>query len=286
MSYWKKITQPAIREKIFYERLVEPLHLNLLSLAVMAFGSFRQKVNFDLVLRHPFAFSLLKAADLAKQHGIQEIQALEFGVATGGGIMNMASIAARVTEETGVRFTLTGFDTGKGLPKPIDYRDHPDLYGPGDFPMDFVKLQAALPANVKLVIGELADTVPAWLQANAGGAPIGFASVDVDYYSSTVDALKIFEGPATNYLPLVAIYLDDIHFDIHNSWCGELLAVNEFNGRNPLRKIEHHAMIRRRRVFKNAPWLEQIFYLHVLDHPVRARIDESRTVAQLHNPYF
>ena len=286
MSFWKKITQPSTWEKIFYERLTEPAHLNLLSLGVMAFGSFRQKVNFDLVLRHHAAFGLLKAADLARQHGIPEVQALEFGVAAGAGLINMARIAEKITAETGVRVKLTGFDTGKGMPKPIDYRDHPDLYGPGDYPMDFAKLQAALPANVRLVIGELAETVPAWLKANAGGAPIGYAAIDVDYYSSSVEAFKVFEGPATSYLPFVVVYLDDIHFDVHNSWCGERLAMGEFNERNRRRKLEQHAMLRRRRVFKNAPWLEQIFYLHVLDHPVRETADESRAVAVLNNPFL
>lgn len=244
----------------------------------------RQKVNFDLVLRHHSAYGLLQAADFAKSQGVSEIQALEFGVASGAGLVNMARIAERVTKETGVRIKLTGLDTGKGMPAPVDYRDHPDCYGPGDFPMDFVKLQAALPANTTLVLGELSETMPAWIKKNSNGAPIGYVVIDVDYYSSSVEALKIFEGPATTCLPLAIVYLDDIHYHIHNSWCGELLAVREFNDRNELRKIEKHPLLPYWRVFKRAPWLEHIFFLHVLDHPARAKADSSRAVAILQNP--
>ena len=43
------------------DRLGEPLHLNLLSLVVRLFGSFRAKVAFDLVERRKYAFPLLKA---------------------------------------------------------------------------------------------------------------------------------------------------------------------------------------------------------------------------------
>src|SRR5687768_10483573 len=60
MSFLKKLSQPHIWERVFYERLTEPLHLNLLSLGMMAFGSFRTRVKWDLVVRQHNAFSILK----------------------------------------------------------------------------------------------------------------------------------------------------------------------------------------------------------------------------------
>lgn len=286
MGFTRKLLQSRIWKRIFLERFTEPIHLNLLSLAVGAFGSFRQRVGFDLVVRPHSAYGLLKAADLAKRHGIKEITAIEFGVASGAGIMNMARIAEKVTASTGIKIHLVGFDTGKGMPPAVDYRDHPELYGAGDFPMNFDKLRAALPQNVELVLGELKETLPAWMARKLENRPVGYVIIDVDYYSSTVDALNILKGSAANYLPFVVLYVDDILFDEHNSWCGELLAIREFNESNKLRKLEHPAFIGRDRVFKRAPWLQQMFFCHVLDHATRQPGKRKSNVSTLENPYL
>jgi hypothetical protein len=39
----------------FRERLTEPLHLNIASAFVAAFGSYRTKVDFDLIRRRHYA---------------------------------------------------------------------------------------------------------------------------------------------------------------------------------------------------------------------------------------
>jgi hypothetical protein len=286
MGFERKSLRSHIWRRILFERLTEPLHLNLLALVAGAFGSFRQKVAFDMVIRHNNAFGLLKAADLAKRYGISEITAVEFGVAAGAGLMNMSRISRKVELATGVKIHLTGFDTGKGMPPAIDYRDHPELYGAGDFPMDIEKLRSALPQDVELVLGELKDTLPGWLERNFEKRPVGYVVVDVDYYTSTVDALNIFTGAAANYLPFVVLYLDDVMLSEHNSWCGELLAMREFNESNRLRKIEHPAFIVSERIFKRAPWLQQVYFCHTLDHRARQPGNMKKTIATLENPYF
>ena len=43
---------------------------------------------------------------------MRTVSIVEFGVATGAGLMNMASIARRVMEATGVAVKIYGFDTG------------------------------------------------------------------------------------------------------------------------------------------------------------------------------
>jgi hypothetical protein len=286
LVYIKKLRNKYIWQRIFYERLTEPVHLNLMALGVAAFGGFRSRVAFDLVLRQQHAYAILTCADLAKELGIAEVTLLEFGVAAGAGLLNICKLAERVTRETGVRFRVVGFDTGKGMPPPQSYRDHPEIYQEGDFPMDHEGLRQSLPGNAQLIIGEIRDTLKPFLESVSPAAPIGFVSIDVDYYSSTRDALAVLDGRAEQYLPRVPIYLDDVEHPSHNSWCGERLAVHEFNERNELRKIEQHAFLRSYRIFRNARWIDHMLTLHVLDHSSRATLVQARAPTILSNPYL
>ena len=282
----RKFRHKYIWKRLLQERMTEPLHLNLVSLFVAMFGSFRCKVAFDLVIRQQHAYGILAAADIAKAQGNATVALLEFGVASGAGLLNICHVAKLVTAATGINFLIFGFDTGKGMPPPRSYKDHPELYQEGDFPMDSVALEARLPPNAKLLLGELTDTVPQFLATTDSTVPIGFVSIDVDYYSSTVDALRVLDGIPQRYLPRVPIYLDDVHFDSHNSWCGELLAVNEFNQAHEFRKIEPHAFFRGSRIMKNASWIDHMVTLHVLDHPARSMLERSRDTISLSNPYL
>jgi len=197
----QKLQHKDVWERILRERLTEPLHLNCLSLLVWALGSYRAKIAFDLVVRQWNAYGILKAADHAKALGIRRVSVVEFGVAAGAGLMNMAEIARRVTRMTGVQFSLYGFDTGQGMPAPTDYRDHPDLYQQGECGMDVVALRKALPANAQLVLGDLSDTVGPFIRSLSPREPIGYVSVDVDYYSSTVSALRLLTAHPEKYCP-------------------------------------------------------------------------------------
>lgn len=275
MRFFKKLKYSYIWKRIFVERLSEPLHLNLLSIFLYFFGSLRTKIEFDLVLRQYHAYALLEAADLAKRHNKSEVTVIEFGVANGAGLSNIQEISKRITKSTGISFKIFGFDTGAGMPPPISYKDHPDLYREGDFPMDFNKLQESLDDNTKLIIGKIEETLPIFMKNNFEDSPIAFISIDVDYYSSTVEALKILEMSMDKYLPRVLIYLDDLQDKSHNSWCGELAAVTEFSSSHEYRKIERHTFLRGYRIFKNARWIDHIFTAHILDHP--SRFSPSKT---------
>ena len=129
------LKQRAAWAALLRERLSEPLHISALSLLVLAFGSFRAKVYFDIYRRPQHAFGLLYAADQANRLGVKTITAIEFGVATGAGLVNICDLAATVSKETGVNFNIVGFDSGQGMPPPRDYRDQSHLYAAGDFPM-------------------------------------------------------------------------------------------------------------------------------------------------------
>jgi len=283
----KQLTRKGKFRRILYERLTEPLHLNVLSLFVALFGSFRQKIEFDLIIRQQNAFCLLKAAEFARWKKLHSVTVIEFGVASGAGLLNICHIAKQVTKETGVHFNIFGFDTGLGLPPPRDYRDQPEIFSEGSYPMlDYDKLLKTLPSNAKLVIGNVEKTIPEFLKEVSEESPIGFIAIDVDYYWSAKECLKILqdENPK-KYLPMTLTYLDDIGSVTSNPWVGELLAVNEFNAENECRKIHPYTFLRTQRIFKQTRWIDQIFVMHTLDHEWRGVKNQSEKVIA-DNPYL
>ena len=141
--------------------------------------------------------------------------------------------------------------------------------------------------NTKLLVGNVKETINDFLEKITPEKPIGFVSYDLDYYSSTKDALKILSGvDSQKYLPITYICLDDINLTSHYSYSGELLAVNEFNKENQLRKIEYHKFLENGRIFRRATWIKQIYFLHVLDHPVRHDVKLSERKRYIKNPYL
>jgi hypothetical protein len=70
---------------VFVERATEPIHLNLLAAITAACGTYRAKVDFDLVVRQQYAVPILYVADAARQHGYKTVTLVEFGVASGAG---------------------------------------------------------------------------------------------------------------------------------------------------------------------------------------------------------
>lgn len=281
-----KLLQSQTWKQILIHRLTEPLHLNALCLPVSLFGGFRRKVAFDLVLRLEYAFGLLAAADIARNLGIDEIAALEFGVANGAGLMNLAELGRRVTAETGVKIRIIGFDTGEGMPPPRDYRDHPEYYFTGDFPMaDKQKLLDALPDEAEIVFGDVRETAKSVLDDLR--SPIGFVSVDVDYYSSAADCLEVLKGDPNAYLPYVVMYFDDLEFLGHSPFAGEQLAIEEFNNSMEMRKINKYGFLAQNRVFSRAKWIRHMFVAQIFDHPHRqVEGRQTTTPRHLQNPYI
>jgi len=264
-----RLTRRTRLRRLLLERITEPLHLNLASVFVALFGTYRAKVACDLVIRQQFAWPLLRIADEAVKIGLKRVSIAEFGVANGAGLLNMCKLAVSTTKATGIEFDVFGFDTGTGMPPAIDHRDHPELWQQSDFPMDVGALQRALPGFARLLIGDVAETIPSFLASLSPQAPLAFVSLDLDYYSSSKRALEVFKGEPTQYLPTAQIYLDDIVIENANPWCGELLAVEEFNAETAMRKIAPVPMVRSQRLFKNARYLDQMYQLHVFDHPLR-----------------
>jgi hypothetical protein len=281
----KFLHQRSARNRMLRERLTEPLHLNLASLLVAVFGGVRSRIAFDLVQRPHYAYGLLEAADQARKAGLSAFTAVEFGVAAGEGLINMCRVAQLITAETGVAVQVAGFDSGESMPPARDFRDHPEQFGLGDFPMDRARLEARLPANCRLVLGNVGKTVPEFLKSNlTPKTPLGFAAFDLDYYTSTKLALRLLsDADAANYLFLPVLYFDDIVLPQYSDWAGELLAINEFNAEHQLRKIQQFRFLRSRRLLKNARWIDQIFILHLFDHP---QVQEPHAQRRMQNVYL
>ena len=82
---FKKLLNKQIWQRIFIERLTEPIHLNIFSIFVNIFGSIKSKINFDLIVRQQHAYGLLFACEEAARRNLHSFTAIEFGVASGGG---------------------------------------------------------------------------------------------------------------------------------------------------------------------------------------------------------
>lgn len=228
---------------------------------------FSKKVFWDAVDRPHYAYGIYQAAYVARQLGLDEISAIEFGVAGGNGLVTMEEIADEVTDATDVGVRVFGFDTGTGMPEPVDHRDLPYLWRPGDFAMNVEELRARL-TSATLVLGDVAETVGGFIDAY-DPPPIGFVAFDLDYWSSTVAALRLFDAPAEALLPRVLCYLDDVigsDVEMHCEFVGELLAIQDFNDAHEDRKLAPiHGLAHKRPV--PAVWNDQIWVLHDFTHP-------------------
>ena len=134
--------------------------------------------------------------------------------------------------------------------------------------MDIDKLRARL-TTAELMLGDVAETATKWLEGR-DKAPIGFVAFDLDYYSSTVKAMALFDGPASTHLPRVYCYFDDVvgpEFACMNDFVGELLAIDEFNAANEHRKICQIRNLRCARK-RDENWYAQMYAFHDFDHPL------------------
>ena len=66
-------------------------------------GSYQYRVSIDAVIRPQYAYCMLEAALLARDHGIKKISAIEFGVAGGNGLVNIEAHAREIHRELGVQ---------------------------------------------------------------------------------------------------------------------------------------------------------------------------------------
>jgi hypothetical protein len=209
-------------------------------------------------------------------------------VASGAGLMNLVKISDEFSRFYKIPCKIIGFDSGEGMPPAVDYRDHPEKYVVGDFKShDKSLLDKALPENANVLYGPIKNEIKKLCTELTEGDVVAFVSIDVDYYSSTLDCLTLFSLEGTRTLPQLPVYFDDVNNIEHNDYCGELLAINEFNEKFENKKISRMNQLRNWRIFKNALWLDQMFwYLDFESKFFTEEFHSSRAKVKLSNPYL
>jgi len=231
---------------------------------------FRTKERIGLVNRANYVYGMLRAADCAKYFGHKAVTVIEFGVASGAGLLNMVDLSEMIETETGIKFRVVGFDTGAGLPTVQGYKDHPEIWNPGDFAMeDREGLMKKLNGRAEMIWGDIAETIKPFTAKLTSESPVGFISIDVDIYSATKSAFKVLDGAVEKYVPAISMYFDDVSFFFANQWAGELAAISAFNADNELRKIDHDRSLTQHRPKQSDGWYSSMYVCHMLDHPAR-----------------
>jgi hypothetical protein len=234
-------------------------------------GSVELRVQYGVWRRPNYAYGCFHAADLARRLGLGGITVIELGVAGGNGLVALEEVAAAVSAVSGIEIDVAGFDSGAGMPAPVDYRDLPHVWDRGFYKMDVDRLRKRL-TGAELCLGDIRETIPGWLERRRH--PIGFIAFDLDYYSSTMNAFTLFESTREiSYLPRVYCYFDDLMWPehaCHNEYTGELRAIRDFNDRNENRKICPISMLRHIRP-QYDPWNDQMYVMHDFAHPQYCR---------------
>jgi PAS domain S-box-containing protein len=124
-----------------------------------------------------------------------------------------------------------------------------------------------------LVLGVVDETIPQFIKSKP--SPVAFISFDLDYYTSTVQALKLLEGDPALLLPRIYCYFDDIMGFTYSEYNGERLAISEFNASHDMRKISMLYGLRYHlpSPYSHAQWSEQFYIAHIFDHDLYCEKD-------------
>ena len=224
-------------------------------------------IKLSSIYKPVYAYCVKKAAELAVKLDINQISVIELGVAGGNGLVALENYANMVSQNTGIKIDVYGFDTGEGLFAPLDYRDMPYFFAKGNYSINLELLKNRL-QKAKLILGDAGLTFDKFL--HDAPSPIGAISFDMDYYSATAAVLKLMGDSSNNnlFLPRVSLYFDDVVGKVeqdYNEFTGELLAINEFNNNNTKIKISED------RFFKSLPlnfaWHHSTFTMHRFNSP-------------------
>jgi hypothetical protein len=232
----------------------------------LGLGSSKFQFDIGAIERPNYAYLVYNAAKLAHGLGYDRVSVLEFGVAGGNGLLWLECHANWVEKIFPVKIEIYGFDTGEGLPEPKDYRDLQYHWKTGFFRMDQAKLKARI-KRATLVLGNVKETSRTFV-AKYNPAPIGAVSHDLDYYSSTIDALKLFDLPHEHILPRVFCYFDDVigdDLELYNDFTGERAAIVEFNRTHTDSKLSFVYYLPATAGYQG--WHHQIWSLHNFQHP-------------------
>lgn len=233
---------------------------------VQWFGDYESKIKRGVIARPNYGYCLYNAAKLAVKLGYKKISAVEFGVAGGNGLLNFEYHAELISKLVPIEIQVYGFDTGEGLPNPIDYRDLPYHWQQGFYKMDVKALEAKL-KKAKLILGNVAETIDGFFEEHRP-APIGAISFDLDFYSSTKSAMAILRGMHAFLMPRIFCYFDDTigsELELYNDFTGQRLAIDEFNRESEYIKLGVPYYLSQ--CGYRGGWPDQIWIAHLFRHP-------------------
>jgi len=242
----------------------------------LSLGSYRFRLAIGAVERPNYGHIVFNAASLAHKLGLKQVSVLEYGVAKGSGLLNLEYHANEIEKIIPIKIQIYGFDTGKGLPKPMDYRDLPYHWEEGFFEMNQTDLIKKL-SRSRLILGNIMETRKSFFQTYSP-APIGAIVHDLDYYSSTKAALEMLHENTDYYLPRVFCYFDDTigtPIELYSDFTGERLAIDEFNNSSQDIKITKPYYFL---TSQNQPsWHSQVWIIHFFKHALYDRFVSIRS---------
>ncbi len=223
-------------------------------------------VEPDLAVRPQYAWGVLHGAALAKVLGVSRISVVEFGVASGAGLLSMERIAEAVECLVGIGIDVFGFDTGKGHLKPRDYRDMPHRWFAGYYPCDQQELQRRLKRS-RLIYGDVEQTIGPFIAARH--PPVAFVGWDFSVYTATRAGLRLFDGESAGLLPRTLCSFRSSIGPENCEYTGELLAISEFNASHERRKLcKIHGLNYFVPTRHSGHWVEWLYTLHIFEHPL------------------
>lgn len=237
--------------------------------------NYGQYIAAEIAENPAYAYGVYRSCLLAQVLGVAEISVIEFGVAGGRGLLALEKHAVEATRETGVKVRVTGFDTGVGLPAPMDFRDVPHFFLQGDYQMNEPELRERL-VSAELIIGDAPAKFAEFLSGN--GPTIGALFFDMDLYSSTANVLKSVGAKASpsRFLPRIAAYFDDVvpkgsndFLKDYSEFTGERRAIAEFNSKNKMVKISKDFFFNT--VHVRRLWHDCMYLIHRYDDPQYTR---------------
>ena len=252
-----RLLRSVLRPEILIRRVVKNFGI----------GSLDFRMAMQALDRAEYAFGVKQAVYLAAKLKLPSVSVVEFGVAGGAGLMALERYALEIGKANGIEVEVYGFDLGSGLPAPSDYRDLSYVWKRGAYEMEDPDGLRRRLKIARLLLGDVEETVPQFVAARH--APVGFISFDLDFYSSTTNAFRIFSCSDEHLLPRVFCYFDDIVSDGHQLHCeavGELLAIREFNEKSPEQSGLLECPILNSGTVFPANWEHQLRVYHRFDH--------------------
>jgi hypothetical protein len=231
----------------------------------LGLGSYEFRRRLGVLDRPHYAHVVHQAAALAHRLGYPAVSVLEYGVAGGNGLLSLEAHAREVERLFPVEIQIYGFDRGTGLPPALDHRDVPYAWKEGYYRMDEAALRGRL-SRAKLVLGDLSETARTFFGEHRP-APVGGIVYDLDYHSSTAQALTMLLAGAEHFLPRVCCYFDDVMGDEHTLFCeftGERLAIEEFNALGAPVKLGLPFYLRG--LPRPEYWHQQLWIAHFFEH--------------------